>query len=71
MLIYFSGVIFIKYLVILVYIRGVVVFILYISRICWFVGEKFSFRFLIFGIFIMYLYDRGVIRKFSDVGEFL
>jgi len=70
-LIYFSGVIFIKYLVILVYIRGVVVFILYISRICWFVGEKFSFRFLIFGIFIIYLYDRGVIRKFSDVGEFL
>jgi len=62
---------FIKYLVILVYIRGVVVFILYISRICWFVGEKFSFGFLVFGVFVVSLYDRGVIRKFSDVGEFL
>jgi hypothetical protein len=70
-LINMSGVIYLKYLVILVYIRGVVVFILYISCICWFIREKFSKFFLFFGFFLIYLFDAGMYAKFSDVGEFL
>jgi hypothetical protein len=62
---------YVKFLVVLVYIRGVVVFILYISCICWFISEKFSRFFLILGIFIIYIYDYGLWRKFRDVGEFL
>jgi len=71
MLVYFSGVIFVKYLVILVYIRGVVVFILYISCMCWFVGEGFPFFFLIFSLFFCFLVDTGIFSKFADVGEFI
>lgn len=69
MLVYFSSIMYVKYLVILVYIRGVVVFILYISCICWFVSDKFIKRILIFSLFIVYLFDFGVFIKFSDVGE--
>jgi hypothetical protein len=70
-LIYMSGVIFLKYLVILIYIRGIVIFILYISCICWHVREKFIKFFIIFALFVVYFYDRGMVRKFSDVGEFM
>lgn len=62
---------YLKYLVILVYIRGVVVFILYISCLCWFVGEKFRKFFLIFGFFLVFLFDLGLHSKFSDIGEYL
>lgn len=70
-LVYFSTMIYVKYLVILVYISGVVVFILYISCMCWFTNETFSKFFLLLGFFIVYLYDYGVFRKFSDIGESL
>lgn len=70
-LFYISRLFYLKYLVILVYVSGVVVFILYISCICWFVRDKFSKMFLIFGLFSIILYDLGYFRKFSDVGEFM
>jgi len=70
-LIYFSRIIYVKFLVVLVYIRGVVVFILYISCMCWFIREKFSNYFLILGIFIIYIFDSGLWRKFRDIREFL
>lgn len=71
MLVFIRGVIYIKYLVVLVYIRGVVVFILYISCICWFVREGFNKMFIVLGVFIMRLFDLGIFSKFSDVGEFM
>lgn len=70
-LVYFSSVLYIKYLVILVYIRGVVVFILYISCLCWFVDNRFSKFILLLGIFVVWIFDFGVFIKFSDVGEYL
>jgi len=70
-LVYFSSVMYVKYLIILVYIRGVVVFILYISCICWYISEKFNKGFLFLGFFIFFLYDTGLYVKFSDVGEFM
>lgn len=60
-----------KYLVILVYVRGVVIFILYISCMCWYVREKFIKFFIFLSIFVVYFYDRGLFRKFRDVGEFM
>ena len=71
MLVYFSSVIYVKYLVVLVYIRGVVVFILYISCMCWFIRDKFSKSILFLGVFIIFLFDSGVFVKFADVGESL
>jgi hypothetical protein len=62
---------YVKYLVILVYIRGVVIFILYISCICWFIREKFNKGLLGLGFFLFYIIDRGAMRKFIDVGEFM
>jgi hypothetical protein len=62
---------YVKFLVVLVYISGVVVFILYISCMCWYIREKFSLGFLFFGMFCIYMYDFGLFAKFSDVGEFL
>lgn len=70
-LVYSARVIYLKYLVILVYVRGVVVFILYISCMCWYVSEKCSKVFLFFGIVIIFMFDLGVWSKFSDVGEHL
>lgn len=61
---------YVKYLVILVYIRGVVVFILYISCLCWYVSEKFSKFFLLFGFFLIFIFDSGFFSKFSDIGEY-
>lgn len=66
-----SRIFYLKYLVILVYVRGVVVSILYISCICWFITDKFSKVFLFFGLFVIRLYDLGYVRKFSDIGEFM
>jgi len=66
-----ARILYVKYLVILVYIRGVVVFILYISCICWFVGNKFSYVFLLLIFFSIYFLDRGIFRNFRDIGEFL
>lgn len=68
-LVFFSSVIFFKYLVVLVYLRGVVVFILYISCICWNFRGKFSFWFLLLRLVVVYLFDLGNFSKFSDVGE--
>lgn len=70
-LVYISSIIFIKYLVILIYIRGIVIFILYISCMCWHVREKFMKFFIVFALFVVYFYDTGIVRKFSDVGEFI
>jgi hypothetical protein len=70
-LVYFSGLIYVKYLIILVYIRGVVVFILYISCICWYITEGFSWWLLLLGLFCIYIFDYGLFVKFSDVGEFI
>ena len=58
-------------MVILVYIRGIVVFILYISCLCWFISEKFSVLFILLRVFTIYLFDSGPISKFRDVGEYL
>lgn len=71
MLCYCSNIIYLKYLVILVYIRGVVVSMLYISCICWNINNNSSKLLLLFIIFVFYLYDQGLYRKFSDLGEFL
>lgn len=65
-----STIIYVKYLVILVYIRGVVVFILYISCICWNVKSSFSIFFIFFIFFSLIIFDSGVNVKFSDIGEF-
>lgn len=70
MIVNIARIVYVKYLVILVYIRGVVVFILYISCMCWNVKMSFSFFFLLFSIFRIIMFDSGVIVKFSDVGEF-
>ena len=61
---------YLKYLVILVYIRGVVIFILYISCMCWNTKSFFSYIYLIFVLFSISLFDYGVFIKFSDIGEF-
>ena len=66
-----SSIMFVKFLVVLVYIRGVVVFILYISCMCWFLRENFSYRILFLVLFLVLVFDSGVFRKFSDVGEFI
>lgn len=70
MLIYFSSVLYVKYLIVLVYVRGVVVFILYISCLCWFVSDKFSKIVLFLGFFNLFLFDSGSFIKLRDVGEF-
>ena len=33
--------------------------------------QDFIKFFLVFSIFMVYFYDSGVVRKFSDVGEFM
>ena len=66
-----SRIIYLKYLVISVYIRGVVIFILYISCMCWYVRNSFSKVFLMLGFFRIFICDRGLYRKFSDIREFL
>lgn len=71
MLVYLSRIIYVKFLVILVYIRGVVVFILYISCICWNIKRKFFWWILLCSLRRIYLFDLGGFSKFSDVGEFL
>ena len=62
---------YVKYLIILVYSSGVVIFILYISCICWYNREKFSKWFLLFSLLIFFVYDLGIFSNFSDVGEYL
>lgn len=69
-LVYISRIIYIKYLIILVYIRGVVVFILYISCMCWNVKSSFISIFLFFALFFIVIYDSGLVIKVSDVGEY-
>lgn len=68
-MLYIRSFFFLKYLIILVYIRGVVVFILYISCICWNSNSTFSLMFLFFSLFLIIIYDQGVYLKFSDIGE--
>lgn len=70
-LLWIAGFIFIKYLIILIYVRGVVVFILYISCICWFLSFDMNKGFLLFIVFVLYMFDIGNFSKFSDFGEFL
>lgn len=68
-ILYMRSFFFLKYLIILVYIRGVVVFILYISCICWNIHSKFNLIFLFFSLFLIVVYDQGIYLKFSDIGE--
>lgn len=70
-LVFIGSILYLKYLVILVYIRGVVVFILYISCICWNINNNFSLFFLFFIFYVFIIFDRGVRIKFSDIGEFI
>lgn len=70
-LVYIRSILYVKFLVILVYVSGVVVFILYISCMCWFSSRKFSFIFLFFRCFVLILFDLGVYAKFSDVGDYM
>lgn len=70
-MVYISRVFFLKYLVILVYVSGVVVFILYISCICWYINNRFSWGFLFLGIFLMRLFDLGYFSSFSDIGRYM
>lgn len=62
---------YLKYLTILVFVSGIVVFILYISCMCWNLNEKFGFISLIFSLSLIYLYDLGIYIKFRDVGDFM
>jgi hypothetical protein len=68
---YIANFFFVKYLIILVYIRGVVVFILYISCLCWFINNTFNNFFLLFCLFVFYIVDLGLVSKFRDLGEHL
>lgn len=71
MLVYLGNFVFLKYLVILVYSRGVLVFILYISCICWNSSDNFSKWFLVFIVVLIFMFDIGIVTKISDVGEYL
>lgn len=68
---YIAGLLYLKYLVVLIYVRGVVVFILYISCICWYTTNKMPLFVLITGVGSLLLFDLGGFRKFRDIGEFL
>jgi len=70
-IVYISRMMFVKYLIILIYVSGIVIFILYISCICWHIRQRFMKFLLLFGIFVLYFYDLGLISKFRDVGEFI
>lgn len=69
--VYFSRIIYLKYLVVLVYVRGVVIFILYISCLCWYQNHKISGWILFFGFFFIFYFDRGLNRRIFDIGEYL
>ena len=71
MIVYIRGLFYLKYLVIIVYVRGVVVFILYISCICWYKKNKFYYLFLFLGVLSMSLFDLGLYRNFSNIGEYI
>ena len=71
MIVWLSRIMYLKFLVILVYVRGVVVFILYISCICWNIREGFRKLFLLFFIFSVLVFDSGFYSKFRDVSEFI
>jgi len=58
-----------KYLIILVYVRGVVVFIIYISCMCWYLEQNYSKIFLLLILFRYYFLDLGLYSKFSDIGQ--
>ena len=62
---------YLKFLLILVYVRGVVVFILYISCMCWYKSNKFNIFFLVFSAFCFNLWDLGLVVKLSDVRDFM
>lgn len=70
-LFYSANIFFLKYLIILVYVRGVVVFILYISCICWGVINKYSLFFLSFMVICYIIFDQGLYSKFSDITDSL
>jgi len=56
-IVYFGSIFFVKFLIILVYVRGVVVFILYISCICW-LGRSELYKSLFFlGVVVIFIYD--------------
>lgn len=65
-----ANILFVKYIIILVYVSGVVVFILYISCMCWQVNSDYYLFIFFFSIFIIIFLDNGLIMKFIDVGEF-
>lgn len=65
------GIFYVKYLIILIYVRGIVVFILYISCMCWYISESSNKFILFFILFVVSLLDLGIFSKFSDIGEFI
>ncbi len=67
----FASIVFLKYLVVLVYVRGVIVFILYISCLCWNKVRGFSLWFLVLRIFPLKLWDLGICFKIGDFGELI
>ena len=70
-LLFFCNFLYLKYLVVLIYLRGIVIFILYISCMCWHTEIKLHWIFLIFSFRFIFLYDRGRLSKIFDVGEYL
>ena len=70
-LIFRANIFFLKYLIILVYVRGIVVFILYISCMCWYTINNYSLFFLFFIFFVYFLIDAGLYAKFSDISDSL
>lgn len=70
-LIWRRRIIYLKYLIVLVYVRGVVIFILYISCICWNQKNYITFFFIFLGLWIIRIFDSGLITKLNDVGEYI
>jgi hypothetical protein len=68
-IVYFRSMIYVKFLIVLVYVRGVVIFILYISCICWNFYGKINVLFLFSGVVRIYLKDDGLFVRFGLIGE--
>lgn len=67
----FSRIVFLKYLVVLIYVRGVIVSISHISCLCWNKSRRFSLWFLVLRLFPLKLWDLGMYFKIGDFGELL
>ena len=52
--------VFLKLLIMVVYLRGVVVFVIYISCLCWPSELKIGYVVLVFCLFVLFLFDLGL-----------